>query len=53
LAENVTLSVGQKYKKIWTRFRAKHPHAVSPTIMELIEQHVNENPEKYVEAKTE
>ena len=53
MAENVTLSVGQKYKGIWRRFRAKHPHDASPTILGLIEKHMEANPERYPEAKKE
>lgn len=52
MAENITLSVAQEHKESWSKFKAKHPHDASPTIMGLIKKHVSENPEKYVEAKT-
>lgn len=47
MAENVTLSVGQKDKETWSKFKARHPRDASPTIMALIRSHVDENPEKY------
>ncbi|WP_346434761.1 hypothetical protein [uncultured Methanoculleus sp.] len=47
MAENITLSVSQRNKEVWSKFKAVHPSNASPTIMKLIRNHLDEHPEQY------